>query len=258
MWSTSLAKEFRDKLEAKLKLGTVGITTKAGVKFEDYANRWLERIQHTRKYSTHQDYRKVLDRDLLPALKSVDLEDITRDRVKAVAFAGLKKGQSPKTVQNLIRCLSSLLSHAVEDGLITINHALKPGKFLPKVSKRRAINPLTRQEVTNFLEKVKDRAPGYYPIFLCAVRTGLRQGELIALQWGDIDFHERFLEIQRSYTRGKIATPKSGETRRVDMSLVLTQALKDLRMERQLDAAANGWKEIPTFTMPSGWPSTAS
>ncbi len=243
----ALAKEFKDKLEAKLKLGSVGITTKAGVKVEEYAEKWLGRIQHTRKHSTHEDYQRMLKRDILPVLRGLDLEDVTREKVKVLAFDGLKRGQSPKTVQNVIRCLSSLLSHAVEDGLVSTNPALKPGKFLPKVSRRRGINPLTREEVAVLLNTVKDRAPRYSPFFLCAVRSGLRLGELLALQWADLDYHGRFIEVQRNYTRGRVSTPKSGESRRVDMSLELTQALKDLYTERQLEAAANGWKDIPEW-----------
>ncbi len=158
-----------------------------------------------------------------------------------------EKGQSAKTVQNVIRCLSSMLSHAVEDGLLTMNPSLKPGRFLPKVSKRRSINPLTRDEVALLLETAKDKRPRYYPLFLCAVRTGLRMGELLALQWDDVDFHRRFLEIRRNYTHWKVTTPKSGESRRVDMSLGLAQALKDLYLERQLEAAAKGWPEIPLW-----------
>lgn len=242
-----LAQDFAGKLDAKLKLGSVGITSKAGVKLEDYAETWLNRIQHTRKHSTHEDYTKMLERDIKPVLKGLDLEDITRERVKALAFECLRKKQSPKTVQNVIRCLSSLLSHAAEDGLITINPALKPGKFLPKVSKRRGINPFSREEVGIFLAKVKEQAPRYFPLFLCAARTGLRQGELLALQWGDLDFHGRFIAVQRNYARRRICTPKSGESRRVDMSRELEQALKDLHVERQLEAAANGWTEVPPW-----------
>ncbi len=240
----ALAKDFQEKLEAKLKLGSAGITTKAGVKVQDYADTWLERIQHTRKYSTHEDYQNILRHDLLPPLRELDLEDVTREKIKSLAFAGLKRGQSPKTVQNVIRCLSSLLSHAVEDGLLTVNPALKPGKFLPKVSKRRGINPFTREEVATFLDAVRERAPRYYPLFLCAVRTGLRMGELLALQWNDLDYHGRFIGVQRNYTRGRVSTPKSGETRRVDMSRELAQALKDLYTERQLETAVNGWKDM--------------
>ena len=86
-----------------------------------------------------------------------------------------------------------------------------------------------------------------YPLFLCALRTGLRLGELLALQWDDLDHHGRFIEVQRNYTRRVVAAPKSGESRRVDMSRELTQALKDLYTERQLEAAANGWKEVPAW-----------
>lgn len=80
---------------------------------------------------------------------------MTREKVKALAMAGLERGQSPKTVQNTIRCLSSLLSQAVEDGLLAVNPAFKPGKFLPKISKRRGINPLTREELATLLGTAK-------------------------------------------------------------------------------------------------------
>ena len=242
-----LAKEFAQTFEAKLKLGSIGVETKTGVKFEDYAETWLERIQHTRKYSTFFGYQKMLKRDLLPFLRDLDLTDITRERVKALAYASLEKGHSSKTVQNLLRGLSSLLGHAVEDELLTVNPALKPGKFLPQVSKRRSVNPFTRVEVATFLEAVQSHSPRYYSFFLCAVRTGMRLGELIALQWGDIDFHGRFIEVQRNCALGRIGTPKSGESRRVDMSLELTQSLRNLQTERQLEATVNGWSESPLW-----------
>jgi hypothetical protein len=169
----ALAKEFKEKLEAKLKLGSVGILSKAGVKFEDYAETWLDRIQHTRKHSTYVGYQKMLTRELLPVFRGLDLEDLTREKVRTFACAKLKQGHTSKTVLNTIRELSSLLSHAVEDGLLTLNPALKPGKLLPQVSKRRSINPFTREEVVVFLEAARVRTPRYYPVFLCAVRAGL-------------------------------------------------------------------------------------
>jgi hypothetical protein len=49
-------------------------------------------------------------------------------------MAGLQTGQSAETVQNVVRCLSSLFSHAIEDGLASVSPALKPGVFLPKIS----------------------------------------------------------------------------------------------------------------------------
>jgi len=101
---------------------------------------------------------------------------------------------------------SRFLSHAMEDGLAQANVSLKPGKFLPKIPKRHNITPLTRAEVARLLDVTKARLPRYFPLFLCAVWTGLRMGELLALQWGDVDWQGRFLEIQRNYTRLRLIT----------------------------------------------------
>lgn len=95
--------------------------------------------------------------------------------------------------------------------MISVNVGLKPGKFLQKISKRRQVNPFAREEVSIFFATARRHAPKYYPLFLCVARTGLRLGELLALQWGALDFQGRFLLVQRNYTHGKVTTPKSGE-----------------------------------------------
>ena len=61
----------------------------------------------------------------------------------------------------------------------------------------------------------------------------MRQGELIALKGADIDFHGRFIEVNRTLSRGKITSPKSNKTRRVDMSGQLTGVLQDLLSKRK-------------------------
>jgi integrase-like protein len=105
-------------------------------------------------------------------------------------------------------------------------------------------------EVALLLDTAKTKMPRYYALFLCAARTGLRMGELLALQWPDIDWQSRFIEVRRSYTHFKVTTPKSGESRRVDMSKELTQTLKDLLLERQIEAGATG-TEVPLWVFPS-------
>jgi len=235
------AQQVAQQIQARLALGQPAYESHtAGVTVDTYADTFLQRIQHTRKPSTHEGYQQSLTHNIQPMLGTLDLQAVTREKVKSLAMAGLEKGQAPKTVQNTIRCLSSLLSHAVEDGLLAVNPAFKPGKFLPKISKRRGINPLSREEVATLLDTAKARAPRYYPIFLCAARTGLRMGELLALRWEDLDFNQRFIQVSRNYTHWKLTTPKSGESRRVDMSLELTQVLKDLKLERQINAGASG------------------
>ena len=56
---------------------------------------------------------------------------------------------------------------------------------------------------------------------LYGLRTGLRAGELLALQWGDIDWRGRFVEVRRNLVRGKLTTPKNHQLRHTFASLLL-------------------------------------
>jgi integrase len=86
------------------------------------------------------------------------------------------------------------------------------------------------------LDKAVTDFAHYYPLFLCAPRSGLRQGELIALKGTDLDFNGSFIHVQRTLSRRKITTPKSGKTRRVDMSKQLASVLSELLSKRRAAA----------------------
>jgi len=137
-----------------------------------------------------------------------------------------------------------VLTHALEDGLIPANPTSRLGRFIKRKDPKKEINPLSREEARNFLEVVGEHRPRYYPFFLCALRTGMRLGELLALEWGDIDFRGGFIEVRRAYVRGQITTPKNGKTRRVDMSRQLAKTLNTLLLVRKKDALAQGRREV--------------
>ena len=104
---------------------------------------------------------------------------------------------------------------------------------------------LTKEEVYLFLESVKKHCPEYYTLFLCAIRTGMRAGELIGLKSGDIDFNGMFVKVRRNVVRGRVTTPKSGESRRVDMSRQLAETLRIHLLETKKITLKKGWKEPP-------------
>jgi integrase len=78
-------------------------------------------------------------------------------------------------------------------------------------------------------------------------RTGMRLGEALALQWGDIDFRGRFIEVRRNYVRGRVTRPKNGKSRRVDMSQHLTDVLRRLHTQRKAEKLQHGWEEMPEW-----------
>lgn len=83
----------------------------------------------------------------------------------------------------------------------------------------------------------------WYPLLLCACRTGLRMGELIALKGIDIDFKGGFIHVQRNLSHGKISAPKNGKDRRVDMSTMLANALDELLSKRRADGLREEMKK---------------
>ncbi len=92
-----------------------------------------------------------------------------------------------------------------------------------------------------------------FALILTAVRAGLREGEIAAMQWGDIQFGkgeddiDRYILVRRNYDRRwskKMLTPKSRKPRRVDMSRELRRTLMRLRDARVVEALAQGKLDI--------------
>jgi integrase len=102
------AKHVAQQIQARLALGQAAFDSqKSGVTIDRYSETFLHRIEQTRKHTTLSDYRKIVNRDLLPVFRGLDLQDLTREKVKFLAMACLQRPVT-KTVQNIVRRLSSL------------------------------------------------------------------------------------------------------------------------------------------------------
>jgi len=247
------------QLEAKLALGEFGFDEKKSIPlFKDFAQGFMETYSPmNHKESTTESYQQVLDRHLLPYFGDMPLNEITRKDIKS--FIGEKqrqrvskgKGKTKKkkrlsagTIRILKAYLSSILSEAVDDEIIAFNPAARTGKLIKK-GKAKEIFPFTWDEKATFEKAMQQYFPRYYSLFLTALRTGMRLGELIALRPGDLDFNGGFIEIRRAFSRGRLTTPKSGKSRRVDMSNGLAETLKQYLISRKTETLKKGWGEPP-------------
>lgn len=142
----------------------------------------------------------------------------------------------------------AFLLKALDDEIIQANPTLQLGKnFLRSKDIKGNINVLTSKELKFFLDTVKKRLAEHYALILLLARTGMRIGEALALKWGDLDFNGRFIEVKRSVVRDKITTPKSGKTRRVDMSLQLLETLKAHELVSKKKGLALGLGDLPEY-----------
>ena len=153
---------------------------------------------------------------------------------------------------------------AVDDSIISVNPTHRLGniygknKLDSKGESSRKIDPLTRDELTLLLNTFREHFSKHFPLALTLSFTGVRLGEALALKWGDIDFNSRFIDVQRSFSRGKfLSTPKNGKSRRVDMSLQLTETLWRLKHERQKECDdVLEWvfpNEVGNLINPNNW-----
>ena len=117
-------------------------------------------------------------------------------------------------MRHIHRLLQQCLDQAIRDGLIADNPARK---FHYPKPKKVSANVLTASEVEDYLD-VAERL-GHLPMFLLALTAGLRQGELIALKWSDLDMKERTLTIteKRSVERREMVE-YGDETRTISLT----------------------------------------
>ena len=86
------------------------------------------------------------------------------------------------------------------------------------------------EESLLFLQTTLEWEPEHYPIFLTSLHSGMRSGEVIGLQWQDIDWHGRFISLRRQVVHGKVTTLKTKSSRRkVDCSDALLSTLATLK-----------------------------
>jgi integrase len=247
--SRQLAEQVKRQLEAKLALGDMGFLAEAsGLTFEQYSQRWLK--QHAEvelKPSTVASYAQLLRLYVLPRFGQLQVTAIERGQVKDFLGDWSAKGELSRNTLRLMLCtLRVILNHAIEDGIIDHNPAEKLGKFTKTEKPKHQAEAMTREETQAFLASAMEFCPDFYPLFLMALRAGLRKGELIAVRWGDIQFGtseddpNRYILVQRNYVQGKFTTPKSKKSRRVDVSRELRRVLLELRDKRMLEAFMNG------------------
>lgn len=167
-----------------------------------------------RKPSTLQDYEGILNKT------EQGLPKKTIDRYEGADIEGYvstmkKAGRAPKTINNHLNFLHGLFVFAEKRGWAS-------GNAVAEAERPRAdgtdpdIRFIDLDELEALLGEAPDDVLGAVerPLYLTAAMTGLRQGELIALRWKDVDWKAGLIRVRRNYTRGRFGTPKSKRSSR--------------------------------------------
>ena len=222
--------------------------------FKDFSAKWLEDYAKPRiKVRTFRTYEATVRRVLVPYLGRYLLTDIKQETIEKL-MAELLKTVTPKTVNNALRILKSVLKGARRWRYIKEDPSLDVKGY--KVVQEEMDN-LTPAEIGLLLKH--SREP-FRTLFLTAILTGMRRGEVLALQWGDIDWNSDTVFVRRSIIfdskirsgdscRWHFDTPK---TRNSVRALVMSPRLKEALEIHRLTALGNEWDLV--FTNKEGRP----
>ena len=174
--------------------------------FADFADKWMKTyVKSNNKHSELVTKQSAFNAHILPFLGRLALDKITAYKVEEFKAKLLNKDLSPKTINNIISALRKCLNTAQAWDLLD----KVPKIDLLKVAPQK-FDYLTFEESELLLSKTDGI---WHDMFLLAMRTGLRFGEIIALQWSDINFNTNQMTVCHSISRGIIGSTKSNKIR---------------------------------------------
>ncbi|MDY0004857.1 MAG: site-specific integrase, partial [Polyangia bacterium] len=173
--------------------------------------------QTNNKPSEVQSKESILGRHLLPAFGQMRLDEIKQRDIERYKSQKLALDLSPKTINNQLTVLRRLLAVAVEWEIIPVVPPIKWLRVPPQ-----SFDFLDFEEAERLLAAAEEE---WRPMITLAFRSGLRQGELLALRWGDVDLEVGQLVVRRAVARGLMGTPKNGRTRAIPLSEATVAAL---------------------------------
>ena len=240
--------ECKEKLQAlKEQCGRTTDKLKPDMPFGDWMDFWFQNFSKPKiRQTTMECYENRIYNHIIPEIGKIPLCKLTQNDLQQF-YARLKKGGRRRLVEYYGEGLSdrmvrschttcrTALEKAVTEGLITTNPAI--GCRLPP-KKAKEMQVLTQDEIRRFL--IQAHEEGYYEFFLLELTTGMRRGEILGLQWKDVNFATGELHIKRQVVKKgaqtQITKPKTKSSIRTillpsDMLEILAEHKKNATCE---------------------------
>jgi integrase len=208
-------KEVVDKLQKAQREKHQGtLITTPDQRLEDYLTHWLDTYKPTVRLATYNIKSYIVRGHIIPAIGHIPLQRLTPQHIRAFYASEMNNGLKPQTVRGYHLTLHRALAQAVKDGLIARNvcDLVDPPKPL-----RREMQTLNEEQARHLLETAKGHRLEF--LLTLAIATGMREGEMLALRWSDIDMDKGVLFVRRTVKRvgkyGIVETePKTARSRR--------------------------------------------
>lgn len=213
---------------------------------DEFFKDWLDGIEINVRARTYLRYREFITLHILPSLGKLKLQKLRPQHLQRLYKKKHTEGLAPGTIRNIHRLIHHALHDALRWGLVVVNvsDAVDP----PRVVKQE-MRALTAEQAEQFL--LQAEGDPLEALYILALTSGMRQGELLGLKWDDIDFHRRRLKVQRTIARVPhkgfvVSETKTARSRRnIPLTVRAVEALKRHRLRQHESRLAAGlaWEE---------------
>ena len=220
---------YESLIDAQIDLANVITTNNSNIKFGVLADNYLKKhCEINCKETTRMLYNNYI-KVHLQEFKNKIARNISKKDIHNLIIEIKNKGVTNKTINGIITFVIAVLNYSVEMDLLK-------GYIVPKIKKLVQVKPeihfLNETQMKVFLEIAKtDR---FYAFFATALYTGMRRGELLALEWSDIDFKNSQLKVNKQLYKGITQPTKTNKERIIDIPLNLLDILRKEKQECNL------------------------
>ena len=210
----------------------------ANIKFQDFAEQWFEEYAKLNLRNTSYERMKQLTVRVYPAIGHLRLDKITSRHIQqfindlALNGKSLKNGRplSRKTAVHHLSFISDVFSYAVKMEMLTDNPCKRV--TVPKGEKKEK-DIYTLEEVAQLFQLLETAPLKYRTFFTLAIYSGFRRGEMLGLEWKEVDLEHNVISVRRTsnYTASKGIYTDTTKTKKSQRSLKFPQSVMDLLRE---------------------------
>lgn len=214
--------------------------------YGDYLDGWLSQKQTVLRIHTIEQYQRTIHKYILPYLKTIKLNELTPGRIQGLYDQLRQRGVTPRAVQVVHAVIYGSLQQALKLGIIGRNPADAVVK--PAVIKRE-MQVWNESQISQFLVAIQGHRNE--TLYRLALATGMRRGELVGLQWIDVDWLGQSIYVQRQVTQPDgggfefTSTKTNAGRRKISLGDGLIQAFRAQydRVQTLRAAVGKNWKE---------------
>jgi len=197
--------------------------------FQEFSDKWYRTYVLTNNKPSEQVQKKcMLNKHLAPYFGRMVLSQISALQIEEFKAKKQSSGLCNKSINNLLGILGKCLRTAQEWEIIDKVPRIKPLKVAPQ-----EVKYLNEEEYTQLLVAANDGGI-FYEMLLFSLRTGVRIGELAALEWADINFHDGTVTVRRNIVNGIVGSPKNNKFRTVYLACDIFEKLSARRKNNGL------------------------